>query len=154
LTKTKILMRDERQTRIFDLSGVESFEIDRARAESWLQTAGRWFVPVLFPILLIGSFIFRTLQVLVYAAVGILFTKMLNTNLGYKTLMRLAAVALTPVMLLNLLLDFLPFDIPVWWLLGTVIGLGYLFFAVNANSAPAAASYEPPTPPPSPYAAS
>jgi len=67
---------------------------------------------------------------------------MMNANLSYKTLMRLAAVAITPVIVLNLILEFLPVRIPMWWLIGTVVGLGYLFFAVKSNSE---------TPPSSPY---
>ena len=71
---------------------------------------------------------------LVYAAVGLLYNNLLNTHLSYQTLMRLAAVALTPVILLNLLMEFLPFRIPGWWLIGTIIGLAYLIFAVKSNA--------------------
>lgn len=150
LTKTKVFMRNERrgETRSYDLSNVESFEIDRAGVEGWLQTARRLLVPVLFPIVLIVTFILRAIQILIYAAIGLLFARMLNTTLSYKTLMRLAAVALTPVLLLNLLLEFLPFSIPFWWLFGTVIGLAYLFLAVKSN---AEATPDYPVPPP-PYA--
>ena len=151
LTKTKVIARDERQTRIFELKDVESFELDRARVEGWLQTAKRWFVPALFPIVLACSFIFRAIQVLIYAAIGLLFAKMANTNLNYQTLMRLAAVALTPVLLLNLLLEFMPFRIPLWWLLGTIIGLAYLFFAVKSNSeSPLTSQAQPLHAPPAP----
>lgn len=134
LTKTKVFTRNRRETRIYDLKAVGSFEVDRIRAEGWLETGKHWLVPVLIPIVLIGAFIMRTIQVLIYAAIGLLFAKMLDTNLSYQTLMRLAAVALTPVLLLNLLLEFLPFSIPLWWLIGIVIGLTYMFFAVRSNA--------------------
>jgi uncharacterized protein DUF1189 len=149
LTRNQVFARDERQTRIYDLSGVQSFELDRARAEGWLQMAKRWLVVVLFPIVLISSFVFRAIQMLIYAAVGLLFARMLNTTLSYLTLMRLSAVALTPVLILNLLLEFLPFEIPVWWLIGTLIGLGYLFFAVKSNSESSPPPFDPglPNPP-------
>ena len=155
LTRTKLFFRNERrgETRSYDLSNVESFELDRPRAEGWLQTAKGLLVPVLFPIVLIGTFIFRGIQILIYAAIGLLFAKMLDTSLSYKTLMRLAAVALTPVLLLNLVLEFLPFSIPVWWLFGTLIGLAYLFLAVKSNAG-ATPSYPPPPPPYAPPAMS
>lgn len=150
LTKKKVFVRSERrgETRSYDLASVGSFEMDRARVEGWLQTAKRFLVPVLFPIVLIATFIFRAIQILIYAGIGLLFARMLDTSLSYKTLMRLAAVALTPVLLLNLLLEFLPFSIPIWWLFGTVIGLAYLFLAVKSN---AESMPEYPAPPP-PYA--
>lgn len=134
LTKNKVIARDERQTRIYDLSTVDSFDFDRTRAESWLQTARTWLVPVFFPLAVIFSFIFRAIQILIYAAIGLLFARMVNANLNYLTLMRLAAVALTPVLLLNLILEFMPVRIPGWWIIGTLIGLGYLFFGVRSNA--------------------
>ncbi len=149
LTKNKLIARDERQTRVYDLSTVESFDFDRTRAESWLQTARTWIVPVIFPLGVLFSFIFRAIQILIYAAVGLLFARMMDANLSYQTLMRLAAVALTPVLLLNLLFEFVPLRIPGWWLIGTGIGLGYLFFAVRANAGsavPPGNEWTPPAP--------
>jgi len=148
LTKTKLVTRNQRKTTIYDLQPVGSFEMDRESVENWLPTLKRWFVPVLFPIVIIGTFVFRAIQILLYAAIGLLFAKLVNTSLSYQTLMRLAAVALTPVLLLNLLFEFLPFSIPFWWVWGTIIGLAYLFLAVKSN----AESTPPPLEPPPPYA--
>src|SRR5262245_33145556 len=96
VTKTKVVARDDRQTRIYQLRDVSDFELDRARVEGWLEMARVWLVLVLIPVILICSFVFRAVQMLIYAAVGLLFSNLLNTNLSYQTLMRLAAVALTP----------------------------------------------------------
>jgi len=134
LTKTHILTHNNRRTTNYDLSGVESFDFDRARAESWLQTARTWLVPVIFPLGVVFSFVFRAIQILIYAAVGLLFAQISNTKLSYQTLMRLAAISLTPVLVLNVIFEFLPIRIPGWWLIGTLIGLGYLFFAVRSNA--------------------
>jgi uncharacterized protein DUF1189 len=153
VTRSKVIARSDRDTRIYDLSGVESFYVDRERVEGWLATSKTWFSVVAFPILLISSFALRAIQVLIYALIGMLFARMLNANLDYKTLMRLAAVALTPVLVLNLLIEFVPFSIPLWWLIGTCIGLGYLFFAVKSNTEPPAMPQDQPLvvyPPPGP----
>lgn len=144
LTKSKLIMRNQRETRTIDLSTVESFYLDRARVEGWLATGRAWFVPVAYPLVVLFSFVFRTLQILIYALIGLLFAHLLQTSLSYKTLLRLAAVAITPVLVLDLIMDFLPFRIPLWSLLGVGVGLGYLFFAVKANVEPEA----PPEPSP------
>jgi len=149
LTKSQIHTRNNRRTQIYDLSGVESFDFDRTRAESWMETARTLLVPVVFPLGLLFGFVFRAIQILIYAAVGLLFAQISNTILSYQTLMRLAAVALTPVLVLNLVLEFMPFRIPGWWLIGTLIGLGYLFFAVRSNAGstfPSASDSIPATP--------
>ncbi len=135
LTKSKLLMRQgTSETRTYDLSGVQSFFVDRARVEGWLGIAKRLFFPVFYPVAVILSFIFRAIQMLIYALIGLLFARMLAVNLNYKVLMRLAAVAITPVLVLDLVLEFVPFHIPLWSLIGLVIGLAYLFFAVKANA--------------------
>ena len=145
LTKTKLIMRkNAAETRIYDLSGVQSFYVDRARVEGWLATARTWLFPALYPAAVLFSFIFRTIQILIYALIGLLFARMLNANLDYKTLMRLAVISITPVMVLNLLLEFVPFHIPGWVLLGIIIELGYLFFAVKANAEEDVPQYQPP----------
>ena len=150
LTKSKLIMgRNQMETRTYELSGVESLYIDRSLVENWLVTARRWFVPVLYPLALIFSFIFRAIQVLIYALVGLLFARLLNANLDFKTLMRLAAISITPVLVLNLLFEFVPGRIPWWTLIGIVIALAYLFFAVKVNTEPdEAQAYQPPVPHP------
>ena len=134
LTESKLIMRNERETKTYDLSQVESLYLDRARVEGWLANGKTWFVPVAYPLVVLFSFVFRTLQILIYALIGLLFAHLLQTNLGYKTLMRLAAVAITPVLVLGLIMEFLPFHIPLWTLLGVGVGLGYLFLAVRSNT--------------------
>ncbi|HEV7746003.1 MAG TPA: DUF1189 domain-containing protein [Pyrinomonadaceae bacterium] len=145
LTKTKLVMRkNASETQIFDLSGVQNFYVDRARVEGWLATARTWFFPVFYPVAVFFSFIFRGIQILIYALIGLGFAAMLHAKLDYKTLMRLSAIAITPVMILNLLFELVPFHLPGWTLLGIIIGLGYLFFAVKANAEEDVPQYRPP----------
>ena len=149
LTKSKLIIsKSGNRSETYDLSGVQSFYVDRSHVESWLLTAKTWFVAVVYPLALIFSFIFRAVQILIYALIGLLFARMLHANLDYKTLMRLAAIAITPVLLLNLLLEFVPIRVPWWSMIGIVIGLAYLFFAVKAN---AEADHAPPYQPPPAY---
>jgi|ERR1044072_5710215 hypothetical protein len=148
LTQTKLIMnKNERETRVYDLSTVGNFSVDRVKVNDWLAAARSWLFPILYPLAVLGSFIFRTIQILIYALIGILFTRLLHVNLDYTTLMRLAAVAITPVLILNLIFEFVPVRIPFSSLLGIAIGLGYLFFAVKANAdLNEVAAYQPPPP--------
>jgi hypothetical protein len=147
LTKSKLItVKSATETQTYNLSGVQYFYVDRARVEGWLAAAKRWFVPVLYPLAVLLSFIFRAIQILIYAAIGLLFARILHANLSYKTLMRLSAIAITPVLVLNLVFEFVPLHIPRWFLLGIVIALAYLFFAVKVNAdAEDVPEYQPPT---------
>jgi len=145
LTETKFVTnKSASETRIYDLSSVGNFSVDQTRVEGWLGIARQWFFPEFYPLAILFSFIFREIQLLIYALIGLLFARMLNANLDYQTLMRLAAISITPVLVLNLLFEFLPVRIPGWLLLGIVIELGYLFFAVKVNSEPDVPQYQPP----------
>jgi len=61
--------------------------------------------------------------------------------------MRLAAVAITPVLVIDLLMEFSPVKIPLWSILGIIVGLGYLFLAIKWSGQPEPAPdyYAPPT---------
>lgn len=138
LTKSKFIMRQSKsETRVYDLASVTSFFVDRTRVENWLLTGKHWFIPIGYPLLVGFSFVLRAIQVLIYALIGLLFARMWQVNLDYKALMRLAAISITPVMVLDLVLEFVPFHIPLWSWLGVGIALGYLLLAVKANSEPA-----------------
>jgi len=146
LTKSKLIVRKSAtESQTYDISGVQSFYLDHSKMEGWLALSKTWFIPVLYPLALIFSFIFRAVQILIYAVVGLLFARILKANLDYKTLMRLSAIAITPVLVLNLILEFVPRHIPRWSLIGIAIALGYLFFAVKVNAEPEdVPQYQPP----------
>jgi hypothetical protein len=145
LTRTQLIMRKSAaETQMYDLSGVQSFYLDRARVEGWLATARIWFFPAFYPVAVLFSFIFRAIQILIYALIGLGFAAMLNAKLDYNTLLRLAAISITPVMILNLVFELVQFHPPWWTLLGIIIGLGYLFFAVKVNAEDDVPQYQSP----------
>jgi hypothetical protein len=134
LTERSLIARkSDYETRAFDLSGVEDFEIDRQRVEDWLGTARWLFFPVLYPICLGFSLAYRLLQVLIYGAIGIGFAKVLNLELPYFALVRISTLAITPVLVLDTAMDLLKFHLPLWWLLAWLIAMAYLFFGVGSN---------------------
>ena len=146
LTKSKLIVKkSETESQSYDISGVQSFYLDRARVEGWLALCKTWFIPVLYSLGLLFSFIFRAVQILIYALVGMAFASILKAHLDFKTLMRLSAIAITPVLVLNLIFEFLPGRIPWWSILGIIVALAYLFFAVKVNAEPEdVPQYQPP----------
>jgi hypothetical protein len=134
LTRNKLIAKgNNNETKIYDLTPVQDFYLDSARVDGWMATAKQWMIPVFYPVGLLFSFIFRAIQILVYALIGMAFASMLKVQLSYSTLMRLTAIALTPVLILDLILEFSPLKVPFWTILGIIVGLGYLMFAINAN---------------------
>ena len=98
-------------------------------------------LPAVLPIVgyllcLVGSFVFRTVQVLIYAAIVQAMAGRARAKFDYAAAMRLAAIAVTPVIVLRTLLWFAPSE-PSWyirWPLALVITIGYLWFGVRSSA--------------------
>jgi len=135
LTKTKVIWRQSNvETRAIDLSEVKHFVLDSGRIMGWLHTVGKFLVVIMYPFALLGSYVYRIVQALIYAAIGLLFASLCKVTLPYSALLRLAIVAVTPCVLLKTVLGLVGVHLPYAWLIYLLIALGYLFFGVKAIS--------------------
>jgi hypothetical protein len=148
LTKHSVAMRNQREVRTYDLSQVESFSVDSARVHGWLNSSRLFVAPAFYGFVLLFSFLYRMAQVALYAAVGILFARSMNAALAYPALMRLAAVAVTPPMILDEVVDLTLVHVPMWSLICLAMALGYLYFGVKASAGPAPVAAVPSAPAP------
>jgi hypothetical protein len=121
------------QTRTFDLSGVTRFSMTPQDAERWLGLAARVVGFVLFVPLVLASLVYRLGQAFFYGGIGTLLARMAGAKLGYETLVRLAAVAITPAVWLDTAHDLADAKLPLWWLVCFGVAMGYLYFAIRAN---------------------
>jgi len=135
LTKTNIMWRQgEFETRTIDLSKVKNFVLDSERIMGWLHTAEKFLVIIIYPFALLGSYLYRIIQALIYAAVGLLFALWCKVTLSYATLLRLAVVAVTPCVLVKTILGIAGVHLPYAGLIYLVAALAYLFFGVHATA--------------------
>jgi hypothetical protein len=102
--------------------------------KGWLHTTKYAFAPAFYCLGLSYSFVYRAVQVAIYAAIGLLFVRWKAVGLRYRDLMRLSAVAVTPAVVLNELVDLLGLHPPAWSLICFVIAIGYLLYAVTVNA--------------------
>ncbi|MHC4159706.1 MAG: DUF1189 family protein [Planctomycetota bacterium] len=94
VTKTSVIYRkNELQTQTVDLSQVENFVLDSDRITGWLQIAKKLLAVTIYPFALLGSYFYRIVQALIYAAIGLLFASLCKARLSYAALLRLAIVA-------------------------------------------------------------
>lgn len=139
ITRNKLIVRkNEIETRIIDLSHIDHFSLTHQKLRRWFNLFVRWFGFILYPFLFIFSFasllFAKLMAVLVYAVLGILFSKMLKAALNYSALLRLSIIAITPANLLAVLLWLIDFRLPFLRLFSIGISLAYLFFAVKVNA--------------------
>lgn len=133
LTKASIIMKQsDFETRTFDLSQVKSFTISGDRIMRFLNTTKKYLGIILYPIALLSSYVYRIIQALILAAIGLLFASMCRVSLSYGALLRLAVVAMTPCMIVKTVFGLAGVYFPCIGLLYIVITLAYLYFAVHA----------------------
>ncbi len=133
LTKTKVMWKkNEFETQTIDLSKVEHFILNSERITGWSHIVRKFLVVLIYPFALLGSYAYRVVQALIYAAIGLLFALSCKTALSYAALIRLAVVAVTPCIIVSTALGIGDASIPVY--LYPAAALLYLFFAVRSIS--------------------
>jgi hypothetical protein len=129
LTKDKLLVKNNDEIKTYDLSGIKNRTYDQERINSFLPIL-HYAILFIYPVAVLLYFLQGVCEALFYAVLVKLF---IDTELPYKTLCCLAAVALTPKFILVSLLGIFSISFPYKWIIYFALGLGYLFFAVGAN---------------------
>ena len=133
LTKKSLMVRkDKSEIRTFELSGIESLTINQSVAYDWIETFLDYFVFVLYPFYLLFAFLFRGVQALIFALMGVALSARLKSDMKLSSLMSLAMVSMTPSIMLDAAYNYVDISIPSWWLADFLIALGYFFFALRA----------------------
>jgi hypothetical protein len=136
LTKTSLMIRrtNRSESRLYNLSGVQQFSLTKEWLYSWLGLAKTFLPIIVFPFMLLGSYVYRILQALLYAAIGLIFVSVLKAGLTYSALLRLSVIAVTPVLILDTIRSLTGPTIPFWWLICFLIAMGYLYFGVKSST--------------------
>jgi hypothetical protein len=113
---------------------LEIFDFDQAQQtrNSSPDAISNYMLFIIYLLALAGSYVFRILQVLVYAAIGQLFCVWAGAKLEYDALMRLSVVAITPVIIVAAIVDAVGIQIPFSWVWAFLFAMGYLYFGVRA----------------------
>jgi hypothetical protein len=136
LTETSIIMKQSNfETRTYDLSQVQSFTVSGDGIMKFLHIIKKFLLIILYPIALLSSYIYRIIQALIFAAIGLLFASLCRVSLSYGALLRLAVVAMTPCMIIKTVLGlvgiYLSCGVGLVYLLVTLV---YLYYGVYACS--------------------
>jgi hypothetical protein len=116
-----------------DLSPINYFHVDKTRLLGWIDVASHWMGPGLFAIMFVFGTIGHLFQILIYGVIGLLFCAMCGANLRYSSLLRLAAVAITPAVILNTALTMAGKSFPHEGWAYFAIEMFFLFIAVAVN---------------------
>jgi len=142
-----ILRRSPTRTKVVGLARLEHLDFEPDVARKWLALFEAWFVVALAPFALAFAYVFRLILVLVFAAIGMAAAPGIKAPLRYPSLMRLTAVAMTPVVILDTIRTTAGLRIPLWWVMAAVLLLVLVLVAVRANAAESPPGEAAPVPP-------
>jgi hypothetical protein len=135
LTKTKLLFkREPKESRVLELSDIDSLVIDQSRLYDWMETFLEYFVFVLFPVALFFTFLFRMIQAVISSIIATSCNKYFKLHFKYYPLLSLSIVSMTPAIILDTIYNYFELSIPFWWLIDLAVALGYLIFALKSNT--------------------
>jgi len=120
----------------FDLesqgAGLPKLVIDKQLILSWVNLLKTYVGIVIFIFGGIFTYLAVLFQTVFYALAGMIAAKVLNVDLSYSQLVRLTSVALTPVLIVDIIIRNVH-PIPFWGILTIFIAIGYVIFGVSAN---------------------
>lgn len=136
ITETDALLwKSEVETRTFSFQEIDNFTFEPAMITHWLDVIKKFMAPAFYPVAVLGCFIGRLIQVLVYAAIGLLFASWCKSSRTYVELVRLAIVAVTPPIVIKTLFGLFDISLPAAGLWYFLIAMGYLYYGIKASSA-------------------
>ena len=133
ITQDKIMYADNDTVKIKKIPTNYEIHIDSAKTkESTLKFVG-WFWVILLPVFLLGSFLYRLVQSLIYAVLGKLIAVLLGIRIVYADILKLTIVALTPAIVLSTIAAWLGRGAyhHIWFYF--ILSMAYIIFAIGAN---------------------
>ena len=95
-----IVRRGNNQFNTLDLSKVSYFHINKQIANQWIQMTKNSLAPLSYGIFLLLSYIFTVLLMLLIAIVGLILSALMHSSLKFSGVLRIAAAAATPSIIL------------------------------------------------------
>ncbi len=125
-----VARRSAFESRTFEFAPIDNF--DKSILNSWVNTIANVIVPAFFLGFVLFGFVFAAFQALFYGLIGMLFAKILKIEVPYLALVRVAVVAITPVIVIDLALKAASINIPAWFLIAGGLELVALFLGVRS----------------------
>jgi len=135
LTRTHFVHRKNAiEHRSYSFESIEEFTVDSAKIKGWFGLAKLIVAPALYFFGVIGVFLWKMLQITIYAAIGLIFASILNTERTFIELIRLSVVAATPAIVVSFFLELLDIQLPWSNLFYFLLSMGYLYFGVKVSA--------------------
>lgn len=138
VTRDKIFIRDFSQPQKVTSYLLSKLQIPEGKMDhaQLMEFSDRFILMssvLMYPVSVAISFLVRLIQALAFGLIALLLAGLYKIEMNYKTAVRLSVVALTPMLFLSTLAEYLSWPIPFLSGAAALLALGYLVFAVRSQ---------------------
>lgn len=144
VTGDNLIIKDRAKSTTYSLNSLTKggdVKISKADLDYIIDKIVFWMSVLMYPVSVFVAFVYRFLEALLLGGVGLLVAKFLRVSLDYQASVRLAIVALTPMLIITTLMEYFSWPVSYVSVLSVILAVGYLLYAVYAqklvNSSPA-----------------
>lgn len=120
------------ETRTYDISEIPDIDFGKEELEIIANKVFKVIgIIIIIPTILIVT-IYRIILSIFYGIIGLIINAIMKTNLTFDQLVRLSVVAITPVVIIDLVLVIAQIHMPYWRLIGVFVVVGYMIFGLKA----------------------
>ncbi len=133
ITENEIIaQKSKAEKRIYSFKDMPDLSIDAQFLTEVTNKALSLFKLLFYPLAVLNSFTTRLLQAVIYALLGLIIASVLNRNISFAAVFRLAVVAMTAGIIYRTIVFYLGLQLPYYWLTGVVLTLIFLFIGLSA----------------------
>jgi hypothetical protein len=133
MTKTELIVRDRNKTQTLPLKEMPAMDIDKASLQAGFDKLRSLYWPLYLPIAVVLSMLLRLIQMLILGLIAMAVGSSQRPPLTFAGGMRLSAIALTPIIIVDTLLW--AFMVPVgcvWFVVGIILQIVLLVFMAKS----------------------
>lgn len=134
VTKTQIISKPKaNETRIYQIPEKTNMTIDPSVVSSYIQKYISFAWVLMFPILVILSFVYRIIQAIFYAVIGKIFSLISSSDVRYGRILQITLIALTPAIVLSTIFSLIGVVFQHQNAAYFFISMLYMFYGIIAN---------------------
>ena len=132
-SRDKLIMQDGNEAvELLSFHSLQNLTLDSTALQEMTEFYRNWFLPFLIPVGLFVKLVVILIQIALFAGFGFLMARVRGMVIPYRGAWRLAVVAVTPAMLLQILLMPIMGDSEALGLILLVALFGYMWFALDS----------------------
>ena len=132
-SRDKLIIQDGHETvELLSFSSLQNLTLDASTLQEMTEFYRNWFLPFLIPVGLFVKLVVILIQIALFAGFGFLMARVRGMVIPYRGTWRLAVVAVTPAMLLQIALMPILGDSEALGLILLVALFGYMWFALDS----------------------